>query len=178
MEIKFFFHRESNVVFLVTGFSSGLVAEIISKSLPRKRGRPITKNVVKKHVDIANVVQLLASKEAQDEVLKCEEVKKEAGVRLTSLYDEIRPAIEEHERDSQDSVATSVAEKWIQASCYKLKAEFDLYSCAGPPPNLPGRHCSCVIKNIACTPIKPRDSTKIKAAEAGSDNNQTKLSES
>ena len=94
----------------------------------------------------------------------CQEEKKEAGVRLTSLYDEIRPAIEEHERDSQDSVATSVAEKWIQASCYKLKAEFDLYS--------------CVIKNIACTPIKPRDSTKIKAAEAGSDNNQTKLSES
>ncbi|CAF2203905.1 unnamed protein product, partial [Brassica napus] len=155
---------ERAIVFLVTGFSSGLVAEIISKSLPRKRGRPITKNVVKKHVDIANVVQLLASKEAQDEVLNCEEVKKEAGVRLTSLYDEIRPAIEEHERDSQDSVATSVAEKWIQASCYKLKAEFDLYS--------------CVIKNIACTPIKPRDSTKIKAAEAGSDNNQTKLSES
>ncbi|KAF8106890.1 hypothetical protein N665_0130s0057 [Sinapis alba] len=134
------------------------------KSLPRKRGRPLssgkTKNVTQKHVDIANVVQLLASKEAQDEILKYEEVKKEAGVRLSSLYDEIRPAIEEHERDSQDSVATSVAEKWIQASCYKLKAEFNLYS--------------CVIKNIACTPIKPHDSTtKHKATEAGSDDNQT-----
>lgn len=44
------------------------------------------------------------------------------------MYNEIRPAIEEHERDSQDSVATSVAEKWIEASCLKLKAEFDLYS--------------------------------------------------
>ncbi|KAF3520936.1 hypothetical protein DY000_02064108 [Brassica cretica] len=163
---------------LMTSQDSSQKTAVISKGLARKRGRPITKNVVKKHVDIANVVQLLATKEAQDEVLKCEvkefffffcsqyilirnlmsfgknccqEVKKEAAVRLTSLYDEIRPAIEEHERDSQDSVATSVAEKWIQASCYKLKAEFDLYS--------------CVIKNIACTPIKPHDSAKTKAAE-------------
>lgn len=91
-----------------------------------------------------------------------QEVKKEAAVRLSSLYDEIRPAIEEHERDSQDSVATSVAEKWIQASCNKLKAEFDLYS--------------SVIKNIACTPIKPRD-TKTKPVEAGNDD-QIKLLES
>ncbi|KAJ4883949.1 Histone-lysine N-methyltransferase ASHH1 [Raphanus sativus] len=134
------------------------------KSLPKKRGRPIssgkTKNVPQKHVDIAHVVQLLASKEAQDEILKYEEVKKEAAVRLSSLYDEIRPAIEEHERDSQDSVATSVAEKWIQASCDKLRAEFDLYS--------------CVVKNIACTPIKPH---KTKIAETG-DDDQTKPAES
>lgn len=52
----------------------------------------------------------------------------EANSQLDYLYNEIRPAIEEHERDSQDSVATSVAEKWIEASCTKLKAEFDLYS--------------------------------------------------
>lgn len=134
------------------------------KSLPKKRGRPLssgkTKNVPQKHVDIAHVVQLLASKEAQDEILKYEEVKKEAAVRLSSLYDEIRPAIEEHERDSQDSVATSVAEKWIQASCDKLRAEFDLYS--------------CVVKSIACIPIKPH---KTKIAETG-DDNQTKPSES
>lgn len=46
------------------------------KSLPRKRGRPLssgkTKSVPQKHVDIAHVVQLLASKEAQDEILKYE----------------------------------------------------------------------------------------------------------
>ncbi|CAL9240910.1 unnamed protein product [Arabidopsis halleri] len=136
----------------------GNIYKIKSESLPKKRGRPFsggkTKNVAQKHVDIANVVQLLATKEAQDEVLKYEEVKKEAAVRLSSLYDEIRPAIEEHERDSQDSVATSVAEKWIQASCNKLKAEFDLYS--------------SVIKNIASTPIKPQD-TKTKVAEAGNE---------
>lgn len=46
------------------------------KSLPKKRGRPLssgkTKNVPQKHVDIAHVVQLLASKEAQDEILKYE----------------------------------------------------------------------------------------------------------
>lgn len=168
--------------------------KIKSEPIPKKRGRPPslggkTKNVAQKHVDIANVVQRLATKEAQDEVLKYEvkeflklmatnpnssqglmfvlanrlqEAKKEATVRLSSLYDEIRPAIEEHERDSQDSVATSVAEKWIQASCNKLKAEFDLYS--------------CVIKNIACTPIKPQQDTKTKSVEAGNDD-QIKLLE-
>lgn len=51
-----------------------------------------------------------------------------ATAQLDSLYNEIRPAIEEYERDSQDSVATSIAEKWVEASCLKMKAEFDLYS--------------------------------------------------
>ncbi|KAK2443124.1 SET domain group [Trifolium repens] len=54
--------------------------------------------------------------------------KDDATDALDSLYNEIRPAIEEHERDTQDSVSTTVAEKWIQACCLKLKAEFDLYS--------------------------------------------------
>lgn len=72
-----------------------------------------------------------------------QETTKQAASCLDSLYDEIRPAIEEHERDSQDSVSTSFAEKWIEASCCKLKAEFDLY-CA-------------IIKNIACTPRRARD---------------------
>lgn len=67
-------------------------------------------------------------------------MKNEARSQLSSLYDEIRPAIEQHERDNQDSVATSVAEKWIEACCVKLKAEFDLYS--------------SIIKNVACTPRK------------------------
>lgn len=65
-------------------------------------------------------------------------MKNDAATHLESLYNEIRPAIEEHERDSQDSVATSVAEKWIEACCLKLKAEFDLYS--------------SIVKSIACTP--------------------------
>lgn len=52
-------------------------SKIKSESLPKKRGRPVssgkTKNVAqKKHVDIANVVELLATKEARDEVLKYE----------------------------------------------------------------------------------------------------------
>lgn len=55
-------------------------------------------------------------------------MKKKATSQLDSLYDEIRPAIEEHEKDSQDSVSTSLAEKWIEGSCCKLKAEFDFYS--------------------------------------------------
>ena len=59
------------------------------------------------------------------------------------MYDEIRPVIEEHERDTQDSVPTSVAEKWIEASCNKLKVEFDLYS--------------CIIKNITCTPRRAQN---------------------
>lgn len=67
-----------------------------------------------------------------------QEIKKQATARLDSLYDEIRPAIEEHERDNQDSVSTSVAEKWIEASCCKLKADFDFYY--------------AICKNIAITP--------------------------
>ncbi|KAK2443639.1 [histone H3]-lysine(4) N-trimethyltransferase [Trifolium repens] len=54
--------------------------------------------------------------------------KDDATDALDSLYNEIRPAIEEHERDTQDTVSTTVAEKWIHACCLKLKAEFDLYS--------------------------------------------------
>ena len=56
-----------------------------------------------------------------------QEIRKDASSNLEALYDEIRPAIEEHERDTQDSVPTSVAEKWIEASCLKMKTEFDLY---------------------------------------------------
>ena len=69
-----------------------------------------------------------------------QEVKNNATSALDSLYNEIRPAIEEHERDSQDSVSTTVAEKWIQACCLKLKAEFDLYS--------------SIVKNVSCTAQK------------------------
>ncbi|XP_010537264.1 PREDICTED: histone-lysine N-methyltransferase ASHH1 [Tarenaya hassleriana] len=88
-----------------------------------------TKTVAQKQVDVKRVAQLLESEEARDEILKHEAAKEEAVARLSALYDEIRPAIEEHEGDRQDCVATSVAEKWIEASCLKLKAEFDLYSC-------------------------------------------------
>ncbi|KAK3426179.1 histone-lysine N-methyltransferase ASHH1 [Eucalyptus grandis] len=88
-------------------------------------GRP--KHLPPNGNDAKLVAQRLPSKEAQ-ELLKCEEMRDEANSQLDCLYNEIRPAIEEHERDSQDSVATSVAEKWIEASCAKLKAEFDLYS--------------------------------------------------
>jgi hypothetical protein len=48
-----------------------------------------------------------------------QEIKKNANAALDALYNEIRPAIEEHERHSQDSVA----EKWIEACCSKFKAE-------------------------------------------------------
>lgn len=75
-----------------------------------------------------------------------QEMKNEATSALGTLYNEIRPAIEEHERDSQDNVSTSVAEKWIEACCLKMKAEFDLYA--------------SIVKNIACTPPKPRGQPK------------------
>ena len=78
-----------------------------------------------------------------------QETKNLATSELDSLYDEIRPATEEHERDSQDSVPTSVAERWIEASCRKLKAEFDLYA--------------SIIKNVACT-RRPRDDVMLEMA--------------
>ncbi|KAF8411604.1 hypothetical protein HHK36_004161 [Tetracentron sinense] len=101
-----------------------------------------SKHLVQKQVDAKVVCQLLASKEAREEVCNYEKMKNQATSQLDSLYNEIRPAIEEHERDSQDSVSTSVAEKWIEASCLKLKAEFDLYS--------------SIIKNVSCTPRRAR----------------------
>ncbi|KAJ0085861.1 hypothetical protein Patl1_08007 [Pistacia atlantica] len=118
--------------------------------VPRKRSQPYSngksKNLAQKQVDAKHVAQLLASKEAQEEILRNEEMKREATSQLSSLYDEIRPAIEEHERDNQDSVATSVAEKWIEACCLKLKTEFDMYS--------------SIIKNVACTPRRTLDPVK------------------
>jgi hypothetical protein len=72
-----------------------------------------------------------------------QEVKNQAVSEIDALYDEIRSAVEEHERDSQDSVSTSLAEKWIEASCCKYKAEFDLYA--------------AIIKNIASTPLRSKD---------------------
>ncbi|KAF9602899.1 hypothetical protein IFM89_032639 [Coptis chinensis] len=104
-----------------------------------------SKNHAQKEVDAKRVGQLLASKEAQEEVYTYEEIKKQTTSELDSLYNEVRPAIEEHERDNQDNVSTSVAERWIEASCSKLKAEFDLYS--------------SIIKNVACTPRRARSET-------------------
>lgn len=96
----------------------------------KKRSQPDmkqkTKASRKKHVSSKPVAELFASKEAQEEIRRFEEIRNKTTSELNSLYDEIRPAIEEHERDNQDSVATSVAEKWIQAACAKLKAQFDL----------------------------------------------------
>ncbi|KAI4352751.1 hypothetical protein L6164_006972 [Bauhinia variegata] len=94
------------------------------------------KKLAQKQVDAKSAALLLSSKEAQEEILRNEEIKNEANAALDSLYNEIRPAIEEHERDTQDSVSTSVAEKWIEACCLKLKAEFDVYS--------------SIVKNFAC----------------------------
>jgi hypothetical protein len=59
------------------------------------------------------------------------------------LYDEIRPVVEEHERDNEDIVSTNFAEKWIEASCCKYKADFDLYA--------------AIIKNIATTPLRSKE---------------------
>lgn len=83
-----------------------------------------------------------------------QDLKIDASSHLQSLYDEIRPAIEEHERDSQDNVATSVAEKWIEVCCMKLKAEFDLHS--------------SIIKNLACTPR--RNLVQVKPSEGNNEN--------
>ncbi|KAL5843682.1 hypothetical protein ACOSQ4_009640 [Xanthoceras sorbifolium] len=132
-------------------------------STPRKRAQHHSngklKHLAQKQVDVKHVAQLLASKEAQDELLINEELRNDAASQLSSLYNEIRPAIEEHERDNQDNVATSVAEKWIEASCLKLKTEFDLYS--------------SVMKNLACTPRR----TPGQARPCGGGDNEMKYLE-
>ncbi|KAJ1424978.1 SET domain [Sesbania bispinosa] len=114
------------------------------RSMSTKRSRAYNggrfKNLIQKKIDAKFAAGLLASKEAQEEILDYEKRKDDATSSLDSLYNEIRPAIEEHERDTQDSVSTTVAEKWIQACCQKLKAEFDLYL--------------SIVKNVACTAQK------------------------
>ncbi|KAK7391234.1 hypothetical protein VNO78_19646 [Psophocarpus tetragonolobus] len=128
------------------------------RSMSTKRSRAYNggrfKNLIEKKIDAKFAAGLLASKEAQEEILNCEKIKDDATSALDSLYDEIRPAIEEHERDSQDSVSTTVAEKWIQACCLKLKAEFDLYS--------------SIVKNVACT--APRALGQVKSTEVDNEN--------
>ncbi|KAI3459787.1 hypothetical protein Pfo_016450 [Paulownia fortunei] len=109
-----------------------------SKKRSQHTMKPKTKTSGRKHVSSKPVAELFASKKAQEEITRYEELKNKATSELNSLYDEIRPAIEEHERDSQDSVSTSVAEKWIQATCSKWKAEFDF-------------HFS-IVKNVMCPP--------------------------
>uniref|UniRef100_A0A7N0V2U0 Histone-lysine N-methyltransferase ASHH1 n=1 Tax=Kalanchoe fedtschenkoi TaxID=63787 RepID=A0A7N0V2U0_KALFE len=96
-----------------------------------------------KQVDPKLVIQMLSSKEAQQEVLMYEDIKLDAASELDSLYNEIRPVIEAHERQTQENLPTSLAEKWIEASCAKYKAEFDLYG--------------SIIKNLICN-LKSRSS--------------------
>lgn len=116
---------------------------VVSKKKLKRLPKGKLKNLHQKEFDHMDAVALLASKEAQEEILTFEEIRKDASSNLESLYDEIRPAIEEHEKDTQDSVPTSVAEKWIEASCLKMKTEFDLYF--------------SVVKNLMLTPKKSGD---------------------
>ncbi|KAL2507247.1 histone-lysine N-methyltransferase ASHH1-like [Forsythia ovata] len=71
----------------------------------------------RKQVRGKSVAKLFTSKEVQAEVAKYEEIKNKATAELNSLYDEIRPAIEEHRWGSQDRVA----KKCIHATCSKYK---------------------------------------------------------
>ena len=52
-------------------------------------------------------------------------MKNQAAANLKSVYDEIRPAIEIHERDGQDNVPPSVGTKWVGAHCAKYKADLN-----------------------------------------------------
>ncbi|CAD6263699.1 unnamed protein product [Miscanthus lutarioriparius] len=127
------------------------------KSAPKRRGRK-PKRVLHKQLDIPDICDRLTSSVACEEILSCEEVKNQAFSEIDALYDEIRPAVEEHERDKPRH--TSLAEKWIEASCCKYKAEFDLYA--------------AIIKNIASTPLRskddvaPREQNGLKYLENGS----------
>ncbi|WOG82037.1 hypothetical protein DCAR_0101196 [Daucus carota subsp. sativus] len=111
---------------------SGSTPKSRSQHVPKSR----SKQASRKQVNGKNVAKLFASKQAQEEVIRCEELRTEATKKLNDLYDEIRPSIEEHAKDSQDNVPTAVAEKWIEATCTKWKAELDL-------------HFS-IIKNVVC----------------------------
>lgn len=118
-------------------FNNGTVTAPAKRGAKRNPNRK-QKLSGRKQVNGKRVAQLFASKKVQDELIRCEEERNEATMKLDSVYDEIRPAIEERERDSLDSLPTNVAEKWIEASCSKYKADFDLYF--------------AVVKNVTCPP--------------------------
>ncbi|KAM3367444.1 hypothetical protein ACQJBY_016195 [Aegilops geniculata] len=115
---------------------------VLVRPTPKFRGGK-AKRGLRKQLNVADICDRLASAAARQEILFCEEVKKQATAEIDALYDEIRPAIEEHERDSQDNVSTSLAEQWIEASCCKYKAEFDL--------------SAAIIKNLASTPLRAKE---------------------
>ncbi|MCD7451991.1 hypothetical protein HAX54_014601 [Datura stramonium] len=132
-----------------------------SGSTPKKKSQCIPKRKVKppsrKKVKDGDFAKMFASREAQEEVSKYKawvvkvvmkyslilgkinliRIKNEATSKLNSVYEEIRPTIEEHGLDNQDSVPTSVAETWIEAYCSKYKANLDL--------------SFSVIKNVMCS---------------------------
>ncbi|KAI3735806.1 hypothetical protein L6452_15322 [Arctium lappa] len=140
------------------GSGAGSVKRPAKRSPNRKQ-----KLSSRKQINGKRVAQLFASKKVQDELIKCEEVRSEATAKLDSVYDEIRPAIEERERDSLDSLPPSVAEKWIEASCSKLKADFDLYV--------------TVVKNVVCPPpitTEPEPEPKPNPSGAGDTENGSK----
>ncbi|XP_052201240.1 histone-lysine N-methyltransferase ASHH1 isoform X2 [Diospyros lotus] len=122
---------------------SSPIAKKKSQNIPNKK----PKSTGGKQIDGKYVAQLFKSREAQEEIMKCEEIRTDATSKLNSLYDEIRPAIEEHERDRQDNVDISLAEKWVEASCSKLKADFNLYF--------------SIVKNVVCPhPLVPCDESQ------------------
>ncbi|KAK9943776.1 hypothetical protein M0R45_009373 [Rubus argutus] len=74
------------------------------------------KHFAQKQVDAKSVALLLASNEAQEKILKHEETRSDAATHLESSCNEIRPAIEEQEREesSQAKPADSNIENEIK----------------------------------------------------------------
>ncbi|XP_047319745.1 histone-lysine N-methyltransferase ASHH1-like isoform X2 [Impatiens glandulifera] len=100
----------------------------VSKRRAQQKGKKSTsEGSSAEQVDGKRIAKLFASKEAQNEILKCEGERSEADSKLNSVYDEIRPAIEEHNQDNQDKVDDSMAKKWIEAHCAKMKADFNFH---------------------------------------------------
>ncbi|KAL2465347.1 Histone-lysine N-methyltransferase ASHH1 [Abeliophyllum distichum] len=124
----------SNTAGLKFNIGPGSTSNKKSEHTPRGRAKVSGR----KQVSSKPVAELFASKEVRAEITKYEEIKNKVTAELNSLYDEIRPAIEKHEGDSQDSVPTAVAKKWIHATCAKYKADFNF-------------HFS-IIKNVTCPP--------------------------
>ncbi|XP_071939465.1 histone-lysine N-methyltransferase ASHH1-like isoform X2 [Coffea arabica] len=92
-----------------------------SERLPKQKKR----STGGKQSNTKNIADLFPSKEAQKEVRKYEKIKNQAAANLKSVYDEIRPAIKTHGRDSQDSIPSSVETKWVGAHCAKYKADLN-----------------------------------------------------
>ncbi|KAL6319160.1 hypothetical protein AAG906_011246 [Vitis piasezkii] len=87
-----------------------------------------------------------------------QEKRNQANLHLEAVYDEIRPTIKKDKMKNQYNVPTNLVEKWIEANCSKMKADFNFHS--------------SIIRNVLFPPQQA--SNEAKHLEQGENQSETK----